>query len=112
MDHVPCEYDPAGEIAGRRALVTGATGGIGQAIARALHARGAHVVVTGRRGEVLEELAGELGDRVAGAAADRAEKEGVRELLDRDGDIDILVANAALPGSGFVTDYSPEEIDR
>jgi uncharacterized protein len=100
------------EISGRRALVTGATGGIGQAIARALHARGAHVIVTGRRAEVLQQLAGELGERVEVVAADLADEGGVRELLEQAGVVDVLVANAALPGSGFVTDYSPEEIDR
>src|SRR3954447_10665646 len=112
MDHVPCEYDPAVEIAGRRALVTGATGGIGHAIAGALHARGAHVVVTGRRSEILESLAAELGDRVDVVAADLSSAADVRDLVERAGQIDVLVANAALPGSGHVLEYSPDEIDR
>ena len=50
-------------LSGRRALVTGASGGIGSAIARALHAQGAEVVLTGRRREALETLAAELGER-------------------------------------------------
>jgi uncharacterized protein len=99
------------EIDGRRALVTGATGGIGQAIARALHARGAHVVVTGRRAEVLEELARELGERVEPIPADLSSTEDAQDLASRAGQVDILVANAAKPGSGRVDDYSPEEID-
>lgn len=99
------------QIAGRRALVTGATGGIGQAIARALHERGAHVVVTGRRGEVLEELVAELGERAEAVVADLSSTEAARELGGRVGRVDILVANAAKPGSGRVDDYSPEEID-
>ena len=50
-------------LAGRTALLTGATGGIGQAIARALHRRGAQLILTGRRSDVLEPLAQELGAR-------------------------------------------------
>ena len=52
------------DLSGRTALVTGATGGIGNAIAKALHAQGATVAVSGTRREVLETLAGELGSRV------------------------------------------------
>jgi short-subunit dehydrogenase len=100
------------QIGGRRALVTGATGGIGQAIVRALHSRGAHVVATGRRAEVLDGLARELGERVEAIPSDLSHAGSVRELADRAGDVDILVANAALPGSGQVVDYSHEEIDR
>ena len=112
MAHVPSGVrSRAVEIAGCRALVTGATGGIGQAIAQALHARGAHVVVTGRRAEVLEELAAELGEGVETVPADLSSTEAARELASRAGQVDILVANAAKPGSGRVDDYSPEEID-
>ena len=100
------------EIAGRKALVTGATGGIGQAIARALHERGAHVVLTGRRVDVLEAIAEELGDRVEVVPADLSSAQAVRDLVERAGEVDVLVANAALPGSGEVVEYSPEEIDR
>jgi 3-oxoacyl-[acyl-carrier protein] reductase len=57
-------------LAGRVALVTGASGGIGDAIARALHRQGAVVVLSGTRGEVLERLAGELGERAHVCAAD------------------------------------------
>ena len=111
MAHV-AGYDPAAvQIAGHRALVTGATGGIGQAIAKALHARGAHVVVTGRRAEVLEQLAAELGERVDVVAADLSSTQSARDLADRVAPMDILVANAAKPGSGRVDDYSPDEMD-
>ena len=68
------------DLASSRALVTGASGGIGEAIARALHARGATVLVTARREEVLERLAGELGDRVEVIAADLAEAGDVQAL--------------------------------
>lgn len=99
------------EVAGRRALITGATGGIGQAIARGLHRAGAHVVVTGRRTETLESLASELGERVEVVAADLASADSVRELIERAGRIDVLVANAALPGSGQLSEYTTEQLD-
>ncbi|MDQ3936051.1 MAG: SDR family NAD(P)-dependent oxidoreductase [Actinomycetota bacterium] len=97
---------------GKTALVTGATGGIGNAIARALHGRGATVKVTGRRAEVLEELARELGDRVEVLPADLASADDVRRLAGEAGEVDVLVANAGLPGTGKLTEYSPEQIDR
>jgi uncharacterized protein len=100
------------EIGGRRALLTGASGGIGNAIARALHERGAHMVLSGRRTDVLESLAGELGDRAEVVQADLSGAEGVTALADAMSGVDILVANAALPGSGRLDDFSPEEIDR
>ena len=98
--------------AGARALVTGATGGLGRAIARALHARGATVVATGRRQEALEELVGELGGRVEPLVADLADRGAVADLPDRAGRVDVLVANAALPGSGALDTFAPKEIDR
>ena len=95
-----------------RALVTGATGGLGRATARALHARGATVIATGRREDALEELRAELGDRVEPLVADLADRDQVAALPDRAGRVDILVANAALPGSGRLESFSAEEIDR
>ncbi len=97
-------------LGGRSVLLTGATGGIGHAIARALAARGASVVLTGRRAEPLAALAGELGGRAI--AADLAEPDAPGRLLAEAGDVDVLVANAALPASGELTSYAPEEIDR
>lgn len=92
------------------ALVTGASGGIGQAIARALAARGAHVLLTGRRADVLEPLAEELGGRAL--AVDLAERDAVERLAQEAGDVDILVANAALPGTGLLDDFTVGEVDR
>jgi short-subunit dehydrogenase len=100
------------DLNGARALVTGATGGIGNAIARALHRRGAHVQVTGRRQEALDSLVAELGDRVEPLVADLASADDVRSLVDRAGRVDVLVANAGLPGSGKLDGFSPEDIDR
>jgi short-subunit dehydrogenase len=93
-----------------RILVTGATGGLGQAIARAVAARGAHVVLTGRRADVLGPLASEIGGTAL--EADLADPAAVERLAGEAGDIDVLVANAALPASGDIADYSVEQIDR
>src|SRR5690349_10593499 len=98
------------DINGARVLLTGATGGIGQAIARALHERGASLVLTGRRTDVLEPLAAETGGTTL--AVDLADRSAVDKLLAEAGDVDVLVANAALPGSGALDDFSVEQIDR
>jgi uncharacterized protein len=100
------------QLAGRRALVTGATGGIGNAIAVALHGRGAHVVISGRRQEALDELASRLGTRVEVVPADLAERDAPGRLAAAAGSVDVLVANAALPASGRVEDFDPDQIDR
>ncbi len=91
-------------------LLTGATGGIGQAIARALARRGAQLIVSGRRGDVLDELAHELGARAI--VADLAVASEVERLATEAGDVDVLVANAALPGTGLVTELSQAQIDQ
>jgi uncharacterized protein len=100
------------QLAGARALVTGATGGIGGAIARALHGHGAHVVLSGRRAGQLEELRASLGDRAEAIPADLAERDGPARLAEAAGAVDLLVANAALPASGRVEDFDPDQIDR
>jgi short-subunit dehydrogenase len=97
-------------LAGTKVLLTGATGGLGQAIARALAERGATLTLTGRRADVLEPLAGELGGRAL--AADLADPAAPARLLAEAGDVDVLVANAGLPGSGALNSFSEEEIDR
>jgi short-subunit dehydrogenase len=100
------------QVAGARALVTGATGGIGGAVARAIHGRGAHVLLTGRRDEQLEELRASLGVRADAIALDLAERDAPKQLAGSAGAVDVLVANAALPASGRVEDFEPEQIDR
>ena len=100
------------DLNGARVLLTGATGGLGNAIARGLHARGAHLTVSGRREEQLRELADELGERIEPVAADLAQADDVRALVDRAGRVDVFVGNAALPGSGALDSYSAEQIDR
>ena len=91
-------------------LITGASGGIGQAIARAVAGRGASVVLSARRVDVLEPLAAELGGRAI--ACDLSRRDEVARLLDEAGTVEILIANAALPASGLLTDLTQDEVDR
>jgi uncharacterized protein len=98
------------QISGSTVLLSGATGGIGHAIARTLAQRGANLIITGRRTDVLETLAGELGARPL--AVDMAVPSEVERLASECGEVDILIANAALPASGPLDSFSVEEIDR
>jgi short-subunit dehydrogenase len=93
-------------------LLTGATGGIGNAIARALHARGAHLLLTGRRADVLDELASELGERAEAFGVDLSDSAAVHRLAEDAGQVDVLVANAGVPGTGRLPEYTCEQIDR
>ncbi|HEX3831033.1 MAG TPA: SDR family NAD(P)-dependent oxidoreductase [Solirubrobacteraceae bacterium] len=99
-------------LAGATVLLTGATGGIGQAIARALAQRGARLLLTGRRRDLLEQLAAELGARAL--VADLA----VAQDVDRLGaeaaaaGVDVLVANAGTPASGELGELSGVQVDR
>ncbi len=98
------------QISGSTVLLTGATGGIGHAIARSLHERGAKLILTGRRGDVLAPLAAELGARAL--SVDLSSAVELDRMVGEVGQVDILVANAALPGSGRLDTYSTEELDR
>lgn len=99
-------------IEGSRVLLTGATGGLGEAIARSLASKGAKdILLTGRKQDVLERLAAELPAAHA-LAIDLGERADVQRLLDEAGEVDILVANAALPASGRLETYSPEHVDK
>ena len=88
------------DLESRKALVTGASGGIGGAIARALHGQGATVALSGTRKNALDALAGELGARAHVVVADLSTAEGtdslVREAEAAMGGIDVLVNNAGL----------------
>jgi short-subunit dehydrogenase len=90
-------------------LVTGATGGLGQAIARGFAARGASLVLTGRRQDELDALASELGARAI--PCDLGDRRELDRLVEEAGEIDVLVANAALPGTGGLTDLTQSQID-
>jgi len=91
-------------------LLTGATGGLGQAIARGLAARGAGLILTGRRTEILEPLADELDARAL--TIDLTERAEVDRLIAEAGEVDILIANAALPASGTLESFTVNELDR
>ncbi|MFF4041464.1 SDR family NAD(P)-dependent oxidoreductase [Streptomyces sp. NPDC001816] len=97
-------------IAGATVLLTGVTGGIGGAIAAEMSARGADLILTGRRREALEPLAERYGARTI--LADLGDADDVVRLAEEAAGTDILIANAALPSSGDVLDYTPEQIDR
>jgi short-subunit dehydrogenase len=97
------------ELRGRTVLVTGATGGIGHAIARAMHREGAKLLLTGRRADVLGPLATETGGRAI--ACDLSDAAEVDRLADECAAADVLVANAALPASGLLTTFSTTELD-
>lgn len=82
-------------LSGRRALVTGASAGIGAATARALAARGAHVTLAARRTDRLTALAGELGEQASVASMDVRDADSVRSVIEG-GTFDLVVANAGL----------------
>ena len=94
------------DLTGKTALVTGASGGIGGAIARSLHAQGAHVVLSGTREEALQTLAAELGSRTSVVAANLSDPEAVDGLVVRAeaeaGDLHILIANAGVTKDGLL----------
>ncbi|AEV71605.1 short-chain dehydrogenase of unknown substrate specificity [Mycolicibacterium rhodesiae NBB3] len=101
------------QVRGKTVLLTGATGGLGQAIASALAARGARLILSSRKPEELERLATSLaGDGHRTIVSDLAEDGAAAALLAAAGEIDILVANAALPASGKLDSFTPDQIDR
>jgi 3-oxoacyl-[acyl-carrier protein] reductase len=101
------------DLTGRKALVTGATGGIGGAIARALHARGATVALSGTRRAALDELAGALGDRVEVIEANLSDRDSVEALVPAAeaalGGLDILVNNAGITRDNLFLRMKDEE---
>ena len=94
------------DLSGRTALVTGASGGIGAAIARGLHAQGAAVVLSGTRKDALDELAAELGERVHVIAASLSDRSAIEALIAGAeaamGSLDILVNNAGITKDGLM----------
>jgi len=104
------------DLTGKRALVTGATGGLGGEIARLLHKQGAAVALSGTRAEKLEALSAELGDRTAitpcnlsdGDAVDALPKQAAEAL---GGPIDILIANAGITKDGLLMRMKQDDFD-
>jgi 3-oxoacyl-[acyl-carrier protein] reductase len=103
------------DLTGKTALVTGATGGIGAAVARALHAQGGTVAISGTRADVLEKLAGELGQRVHVLPCDLSDMVAVEKLvLDAEAKmekLDILVANAGVTKDNLFVQLKDEDWD-
>lgn len=103
------------DLTGRKALVTGATGGLGGAIARTLHAQGASVAISGTRAEALEALAAELGERVVVAPCNLADKDSVEALVpaaeEKLGGLDILVNNAGITRDNLFLRLKDEDWD-
>jgi 3-oxoacyl-[acyl-carrier protein] reductase len=104
------------DLTGKGALVTGATGAIGEAIARALHAQGATVAVSGTRRDVLDTLAGELGSRVHVLPCDLGDKDQVEALVPAAEEalqkVDILVANAGVNRDNLFVQLKDEDWDK
>ncbi len=102
------------DLSGKTALVTGATGGIGAEIAKALHAAGAHVVLSGTREAMLAELAAALGERASVAAANLSDAAAVDGLIEAaeaaaGAPVDILVANAGITRDGLLLRMKDED---
>ena len=104
------------DLTGKTALVTGATGGIGGEIAKAMHAAGAHVVLSGTREAALQDLAQVLGERTSAVAANLSDAESVDGLIARAEEaagagLDILVANAGITRDGLLMRMKDEDWD-
>ena len=104
------------DLTGKAALVTGATGGIGGAIARAFHRQGATVALSGTRRDVLDQLAGELKDHVHVLPCNLADKDEVEALVPKCeqamGKLDILVANAGITKDNLLVQLRDEDWDQ
>ncbi len=103
------------DLTGKTALVTGASGGIGGAIARALHAQGATVALSGTRVDPLNELAAELGERAHVTPCNLSDREAVKALpaqaIEAMGGLDILVNNAGVTKDNLFMRLKDEEWD-
>ena len=104
------------DLTGRTALITGASGGIGADIARAMHNQGAHVILTGTRQEALDAIAVELGERVTVLTCNLSDRDAVAGLVDQaveasGASIDILVNNAGITRDGLMMRMKDEDWD-
>ncbi len=104
------------DLSGKTALITGATGTIGRSLARALHAQGASVAISGTRVEVLDQFAAQLGDRVHVLPCDLADLAAAESLVPRAeaamGQLDILVANAGVTRDNLMVQLRDEDWDQ
>lgn len=103
------------DLTGKTALVTGASGGIGGAIARALQAQGARVAISGTRREALDALAAEMGSAVV-LPCDLTDKDAVEALVPKAetalGQLDILVSNAGITKDNLLVQLRDEDWDQ
>lgn len=104
------------DLTGKRALVTGATGGLGGEIAKLLHQQGASVALSGTRAEKLQDLAGELGDRAFVAPCNLSDADAVDALPGQaaemmGGNVDILISNAGLTRDGLLMRMKQDDWD-
>jgi len=104
------------DLKDKTALITGASGGIGKAIATSLYNQGANVVLSGRREDALKEVASSLGERASIVACDLSDKDQVGSLIDRaseaTGQIDILVCNAGITKDNLILRMKDDEFDQ
>ncbi len=104
------------DLSGKKALVTGATGGIGGAIARALHKQGADVAISGTRKEALDQLAAELGSRVHVLPCNLSDAAAVEALVpaaeEAMGQVDILVCNAGITKDNLFVQLRDEDFEQ
>lgn len=103
-------------LAGKKALVTGASGGIGNAIARQLHQQGAKLAISGTRQEPLQALAAELGNGTIVLPCNLADREAAGNLIDEaekalEG-VDILVCNAGVTKDNLILRMKDEDFDQ
>ena len=103
------------DLSGKKALITGASGGIGEAIAKSFHAQGAEVLLHGTRAEKLQSLASELGDRAETITANLGDRDSVKALAEQAqekmGQIDLLINNAGITRDGLFVRMSNEDWD-
>ena len=100
------------EISGRRILLTGASRGIGRALAQALHEEGAELALVARSPGPLQELAEQLDARAYPTdLSDPAQVDGLITRIEEDGPVDVLINNAGVSNIGFVLDRKAEDIE-
>lgn len=101
------------DLNGKIALITGASGGIGKAVAVALHRQGAHVALSGTRREALDALVAELGERTSAHVCDLGTPENAeslaRDVEERLGRVDVLVCNAGITRDGLAMRMKDED---
>lgn len=101
------------KLGGSTVLLSGATGGLGRAIAAALAGRGATLVLSARKEDALAELVDALpGDGHRAVVTDLSGEGAPQRLAAEAGEVDVLVANAGLPGTGRLDDFSQEQLER